>query len=109
MHEFGITENIVAIVAERAGARRVRRLTLEIGKLSAIMPDAIRFCFDVCAEKTVLQGALLEIQEIDGRGICKSCGNEVEVHLLGSACQCGSIDIKCVAGHELAIKEMEVD
>ena len=36
--------------ARQAKGRKVTRVTLEIGKLSAIMPDAIRFCFDVVAQ-----------------------------------------------------------
>ncbi|MDE5083091.1 MAG: hydrogenase/urease maturation nickel metallochaperone HypA, partial [Trichodesmium sp. St18_bin1] len=35
MHELGITQNIVAIVAENADNRLVKRVTLEIGELSA--------------------------------------------------------------------------
>lgn len=64
MHEFGITQNIVAIVTEHAKGAKVQRVLLEIGKLSAIMPDAIRFCFDICTQGTVLEGATLEILEI---------------------------------------------
>ena len=70
MHELGITRNIVAIVSERAGAARVKRVSLEIGRLSAVMPEAIRFCFDVCSKGTALEGAELEIREIPGRGRC---------------------------------------
>jgi Zn finger protein HypA/HybF involved in hydrogenase expression len=43
MHELGITRNIVAIVADAANGRRVRCVTLEIGKLSGVMKDAIAF------------------------------------------------------------------
>ena len=63
MHELSIAQSIVEMVCERAGEARVHRLTLVIGKLSAVMPDALRFCFDVCAEGTVLEGAALEIIE----------------------------------------------
>lgn len=66
MHELGITRNIVAIVSERASGQRVIRVRLTIGRLSAIMPDAIRFCFDVCAHNTPLEGALLEIDQPPG-------------------------------------------
>lgn len=61
MHELSITRNIVAIVSEHADERQVTRITLEIGKLSAIMPDAIRFCFPLCAKDTVAAAASLEI------------------------------------------------
>ena len=49
MHELSITRNIGAIVGEHARGRKVTRVRLKIGKLSAIMPDAIRFCFELHA------------------------------------------------------------
>lgn len=109
MHELGITQNIIAIVDERAGEKKVRKVTIEIGKLSAIMPDAIRFCFDMCAQGTAVEGAELEIMEIDGRGLCGTCGSEMLLTLMAGRCECGSTNIKCIAGQELNIKQMEVE
>ncbi|MFX9216735.1 hydrogenase maturation nickel metallochaperone HypA, partial [Acinetobacter baumannii] len=54
MHELGISRNIVAIVGDAAKGRRVRRVTLEIGKLSGVMADAIVFCFETVAQGTAL-------------------------------------------------------
>lgn len=108
MHELGITRNIVAIVAEHAGENRVKRVTLDIGKLSAILPESIRFCFDVCSKDTLLENATLEINEIPGRGCCKSCGAEIDLAQLFGSCSCGSLLITCIAGEELKIKEIEV-
>ncbi len=56
MHELGIAQEVVALVAEHAQGK-VTRVVLEIGKLSAILPDAVRFCFDLCSEGTVVAGA----------------------------------------------------
>lgn len=78
MHELGITQNIVAIATEHAHGARVRRITLEIGQLTAIMPEAIRFCFDVCAQGTVLEGATLEILERPGLGKCRDCDRQAD-------------------------------
>lgn len=108
MHELGIARNIVEIVSEAAGGRRVERVRLQIGKLSAVMPDAIRFCFDTCAQGTVLEGAALEIDEIPGRGRCNLCSAELALTQLVARCDCGSRDIRCIAGEEINIKEMEV-
>ncbi len=66
MHELSITRNIVAIVSEAASGRRVRHVTLEIGRLSGVMADAVRFCFDIVAEGTVVAEATLEIREPAG-------------------------------------------
>jgi hydrogenase nickel incorporation protein HypA/HybF len=107
MHELGITRNIVAIVSEHAGARRVRRVALEIGALSAVVPDAIRFCFEICCQGTVLEGAALEIREVQGRARCKLCGAQRDFDGLSCGCACGSVQMECIAGEELRIKEME--
>ena len=66
MHELGITRNVVAICAEASHGAPVTRVRLAIGKRSAVLPESVRFCFDVCAKGTVLEGALLEIEQPEG-------------------------------------------
>jgi hydrogenase nickel incorporation protein HypA/HybF len=109
MHELGITQNIVAIVAEHAQGKKVQRVALEIGKLSAIMPDAIRFCFDICAQGTVLEGAKLEILEIPGLAQCRQCGKKIPLDKPFGICECGSVQLKLITGEELKIKEIEIE
>ena len=109
MHELGISRNIVAIVGEAARGRRVRRVVLEIGKLSGVVPDAISFCFDAVAQGTSVEGASLDIREIEGRARCLACGVEFPVLTLLAACACGSRRLIHVAGEELNIKSMELD
>ena len=109
MHELGITENIVAIAVEYAAGLPVTNLTLEIGQLSAVMPEAIRFCFDVCSQGTVLEGATLEIIEVPGLGRCRQCGTEISLAQPWGLCdRCGSVELEIIQGEELKIKEMEV-
>ena len=60
MHELGLSRNIVAIVGEHAGARRVKRVRLAIGPLACVERTALEFCFPIAAEGTVLAGATLD-------------------------------------------------
>lgn len=109
MHELGITENIVAIASERAANQPIQKLTLVIGQLTAIMPDAIKFCFDVCSHNTVLEGAELEILEISGLGRCQQCQTEFPLSEPYGICpRCDSINLDILAGEELQIKSIEV-
>jgi len=108
MHELGITQEIIAIVSERAQGASVKRIVLEIGKLSAVLPDAVRFCFDLCSEGTPAQGAQLEIIETPGRARCRQCAADVVLERPFGQCACGSTDLEWLAGEELKIKEMEV-
>ena len=109
MHELGIARNIVAIVSDAAQGRRVRRVTLEVGRLSGVMTDAIAFCFPIAAEGTVLEGAALDIREIEGRARCASCGVEFVMPTLYTACSCGSRQVVRLQGYELKIKTMELE
>ena len=110
MHELGITENIVAIAIEYAQGAYVKQITLEIGQLSAIMPEAIRFCFDVCCCDTVLEKATLEIIEIPGLARCRQCKTTMSVNQPWGICDhCGSVELEIIQGEELKIKEMEVE
>ena len=61
MHELGVTRNIVAIVGEAARGRRVVRITLEVGALAGVLPDALAFCFDAVTQGTAIEGAVLDI------------------------------------------------
>ncbi len=109
MHELSICRNIVAIVSDAAKARRVRRVTLEVGKLSGAMADAIAFSFDIATQGTVLEGAALEIKEVEGRARCEDCGAEFSVATLFDACACGSHRVERIAGEELNVKSMELE
>ncbi len=109
MHELGITQEVVAIVAECSGGAKVLRVVLEIGKLTAILPDAVRFCFGLCTEGTPVEGAELEIIEVPGKARCQSCGGEVLLERPFGRCQCGCTDLDWLLGEELRVKEIEVE
>ena len=108
MHELSLATAVVDACVERAEGARVTRVRLEIGSLAAVVPDAIRFCFDVCARDTPVEGASLEIIEIPGQAICRNCGALLSLNTLLDTCTCGTTDLEVVAGEELRVKEMEV-
>lgn len=108
MHELGIAQEVIAIVTEHAGESKVTRVVLEIGKHALIMPDSIRFCFDLCSEGTVAQGAELEIREVPGQARCRDCGGEIALEQPFGLCDCGSADLHWLSGDEIKVKEMEI-
>src|SRR5262245_54553919 len=107
MHELAITQEIVDLVCARAAGAKVRRVVVEIGKLSAVLPDAVRFCFGLCAEGTPAEGAQLEISEPPGRARCRACAAEIELERVFAQCSCGSTDLEWLSGEELKVKDME--
>lgn len=113
MHELGITQSIVDIAdrtARENGGRKVRSVTVEIGALSGVIPDAVSFCFASCVQGTLLEGAELIIEEIPGRGRCPACGREQSIDNYSFACEeCGALGLERLQGEELRIRELEVD
>jgi hydrogenase nickel incorporation protein HypA/HybF len=108
MHELAITQEIVAMIEQRLAGARVARVVLEIGKLSAVLPDAVRFCFDACAEGTCVEGATLEIIETTGLARCRACDANVRLDRPFGRCACGESDLEWLSGDELKIKQVEV-
>lgn len=108
MHEMAITQSVVHAVCERMGDAQVRRVCLEIGTLSGVVADSVRFCFDLVTEGTTLEGASLEIVQPSGKARCRDCGSEFAMDDLLMLCACGSANRELLAGEELRIREVEV-
>ena len=108
MHELAIVQDVIELVSESSRGARVARVVLEIGALSAVLPDAVRFCFDVASEGTPLAGAMLQIIETPGQARCRACGRTFELLQPFGRCACGGTDLEWLRGEELRIREMEV-
>jgi hydrogenase nickel incorporation protein HypA/HybF len=108
VHEMAITQSVVDAVCEHAAGRRVHSVKLEVGALSAVVPDSMQFCFELATQGTVADGARLDVDLQPGRAHCRSCGDVFELRDLILLCPCGSADVEVVAGRELRILSMEV-
>jgi hydrogenase nickel incorporation protein HypA/HybF len=112
MHEMALAESVMEIVERAArahAAAAVRAVRLEIGRLSHVEPDALRFAFDVVKRNGVAHGARLEIVATDGTAWCMRCCDTVGLARLGDACpRCGSYQLQVTAGDELRVKDIEI-
>lgn len=113
MHEMALCESVVALVedeATRHAFTRVTRITLEVGTLGHVEPDALLFCFDAVSHGTVAEGASLRIVRIPGAGWCPDCAKTVPLQQRFDACpMCGRHDVQMTAGDELRVRELEVE
>jgi len=108
MHELSIAQSVVDAVVERTEGRRVTAVRLQVGTLSGVVADSMRFCFDLISSGTPLEGAALDIDEIRGRALCRGCGSQFVVSDLILLCPCGSAEVTVESGRELNIKSVEV-
>ncbi|MGU3500404.1 hydrogenase maturation nickel metallochaperone HypA/HybF [Mycobacterium sp. C31M] len=108
MHEMAITQSVVEAVCEHAAGRRVLSVKVEIGALCAVVPDSMRFCFDLATEGTVADGARLDLDIPPCTARCRDCGTHFAVAYPILLCRCGSADVEVLTGRELKILSMEV-
>lgn len=108
MHELALTQDLVSLISEHCAGRQVTRVVLEVGKLSAVVPEAFRFCFELCADGTPAQGAELEIVELSGQARCRDCEQEIAIDSLFDRCPCGSLSLEFLSGEQLRLREVEV-
>jgi hydrogenase nickel incorporation protein HypA/HybF len=113
MHEFGIAQSLLEIVEQEAlsyeGAK-VTLVRLQIGRLSGVMPDALRFAFEALRTGGVAEGSSLEIEEIPLSIKCHQCGKISVLEDPFLICPyCESVDIEILSGRELQIQNMEIE
>ena len=113
MHEMALAEGVLQLVEEtarRENAARVKLVVLEIGRLSSVEPDALRFCFEAVSSGGIAQGAALEVIDVAGSGWCLSCMATVPMDELYGACPtCGSHQLQATGGTEMRVKEIEIE
>jgi hydrogenase nickel incorporation protein HypA/HybF len=109
MHELSLTQSAVDAIIERVGDSRVERVRLEIGKLSGVVVESVRFCFDIVVAGTALEGARLEIDEPVGDGRCRACGTAFATDDPIVLCPgCGSANVEMRNGRDVRIRSVEV-
>ena len=114
VHELSIAHGVVSLAvdaAEQAGAAAVKTLTLKIGMLAGIVEDPLRFCYDLAAEGTLLEGSQLVIHRLPIVVHCAECDRDVELPGVQSfRCpDCGTLSGDIRQGRELEIESLEIE
>jgi hydrogenase nickel incorporation protein HypA/HybF len=113
MHELAIAQSLVEIIEQEAlpyGGAKVTGVKLLIGKLSGVLPDALKFAFEAISVGGIAEGASLEIEEVPLRIRCNQCGKVFLVDDPFMTCPgCEGTDVEMVAGRELEIRSMEIE
>lgn len=110
MHELSIAQGVVDICRQHAEGRRVLAVTLEIGTLSGVVPEALEFCFEASTSGTLLEGARLDIDRVVATGFCRECDRTLPIDSYFDPCPlCGASPLEVRSGEELRVKDLEVE
>ena len=113
MHELGVTQSILRIAlhhAQEAGAVHIKEVNLVIGELSSIVDDSVQFYWDIIAQGTIAESAILNFKRISARLGCQACGHEFPMDRQEFVCpKCGSQKIMVAGGEEFYLESIDVD
>jgi len=112
MHEMSLAESVREIVEEAGranGAARVAAVRLEIGALSQVEVEAMRFAFEVVMNGSLAEGARLEIVETEGTAWCMACSQPVAIQRRGDGCpRCESYQLQVTGGDRMRVMDIEI-
>jgi hydrogenase nickel incorporation protein HypA/HybF len=112
VHEAGLAQEALEVATARArerGAARVHRLTLRVGDLSGVVPEALRFALDALSPGTMADGAAFDIGVVPVECHCPACDRPFRPADVVYACPgCGRLSADVRLGHELELVEVEV-
>lgn len=108
MHELGLCADIVEAIERRAGERSVAKVTVRVGRLHHVHPDAFDQSFAVAAQGTIAEHAAATLVLVPITGRCGACGHVWETDEMPVLCpECGGFDIELIGGDELILESIE--
>ena len=104
MHELSICNAIARTAARHADGRPVTQVTVQIGHLRQVVPDALRFSWEVVSGASGLEDAELVIEQVPAVVECSACGARTTLEAPMVACgTCGAFDVELLSGEELLV------
>lgn len=113
MHEYPITQQIIKIAenhCKKAGGTKVTKVNLVIGDYSGYVGESVQMYFDIIAEGTLCEGAVVKIKHIEPKLKCPQCGRLFKKRPLSFDCpQCGGQGEPTDIGKEFYIESIEIE
>ena len=104
-----IVEIVLSAIPPDIEDARIERVNLKVGRLTAVVPESLRFCFNIASSDTPLASASLEIEETPIVVECGECGAETTIERPPFACsECGGGKVTIVSGRELDVLSIEM-
>ena len=113
MHELSLMEAVREQALEQAsrhGGGRIVAISLRIGSLAGVEPEALRFAFTVVMEGTIAEQSRLVIEAVPAVCFCGPCAQPFPAP--GGDCECprcGAISLELLQGRELELRSLEVE
>lgn len=111
MHELSIAQSILTIAQKAAPPDGIiTGVNIQVGELSSIEIESLKFAFTAIRDETVLQKADLNIDIIPGEAQCAGCNNIFHLPAFGHPCpRCQGFSLKILRGREMKVTSLTVE
>ncbi|NQU85746.1 MAG: hydrogenase maturation nickel metallochaperone HypA [Mariniphaga sp.] len=111
MHELSIAQSIIDISTEHSVKQEqkdILEINIEIGELSGIIMEALKFALEVLVKETVLEKAKFNFIPIPGKANCVDCDISFEMQNFFDTCPlCRGLNRTITNGKQLLIKSIK--
>ena len=111
MHELGICDALLKMVdsvAKDEELECVKKVTVEVGTLSGVIPAYLSDCWTAVTDGTAYQDTRFVVETLPGTARCLDCGAEFTAELEHLRCpNCGGEKLTPLTGRDLTLKEIE--
>jgi hydrogenase nickel incorporation protein HypA/HybF len=112
MHEIGIMEQTLQIAIDNAlkqNGNKINKITMRIGKLSGVVPEALEFAFDVVIKGTIAENSTLKIDTIPIICYCNNCQEKFAPEEWFFECpNCHQFSQNILQGKEIELASVEI-
>jgi hydrogenase nickel incorporation protein HypA/HybF len=109
VHELSLCEAILGSTSKHADGRRVTQVTVRIGHLRQVVPEALLFGWEVLTDSTDLKGCELVVEQVPAVVECTVCGALTTLDMPILCCgTCESFEVKLLTGEEFLIVSMDL-
>jgi hydrogenase nickel incorporation protein HypA/HybF len=110
MHELSVAAAVLDTVLKHADERPVSVVGVSVGPLRQVVPESLRFYFEIVARDTPAQGARLDLVATEPCLRCRDCGHEWNPDWALFRCpSCSSPNTTVLSGDELQVDYIEVE
>jgi hydrogenase nickel incorporation protein HypA/HybF len=110
MHELSVATGVLNTVLKHAGDRPVEAVAMRVGAMRQVVPESLRFYWEIVARDTVCENARLDLTVVDAKLRCERCRREWMPSIPVFRCpDCGAAGrVAIVAGDELSVEYLEL-
>ncbi len=122
MHEMPVTQALLNMALQHADGQRVTDIYLQVGMMSAIVPESVEVFFDYLSQGTLAEGATLHFERLPIKMACLDCGQQADLiewadkppqaimmEALHRGCKCGSKRLRVSGGVGFEMTSLDVE